>query len=54
MSDNSIQEIIDFINSKHDEIPGPVKFVVKRKSKKIENLDPNYFPEYFRSVLCKN
>lgn len=49
MNSNEIQEIIDFINAKYDqEVPGPVKFVVKRKAKKIENLDPGDFPEAFR------
>ena len=54
MDDDKIQEIVDFINTKYDEeIPGPVKFVVKRKAKKIERLDLNDFPESFRKCTVE-
>ena len=54
MDDGNAQEIIDFINTRYDEeVPGPVKFVVKRKAKKIERLDLNDFPESFRKCAIE-
>ncbi|WP_420544581.1 hypothetical protein [Nitrosopumilus sp.] len=54
MDDEKTQEIIDFINMKYDkEVPGPVKFVVKRKAKKIKTLDPKDFPESFRKCTIE-
>ena len=44
-----IDEIIDFINKRYnEEVPGPVKFVVRRKAKKIEKLVLKDFPESLR------
>ena len=37
----------------NEEIPGPVKFVLKRKAKKIEKLDLNDFPESFRKCTIE-
>lgn len=49
MDDKTIEDIIRFINKKYDEnIPGSVKFVIKRKAKKIEKLDLDCFPESLR------
>ncbi|MDH3311773.1 MAG: hypothetical protein OEM28_01335 [Nitrosopumilus sp.] len=54
MNDNSTQEIIDFINIMyHEQVPGPVKFVVKRKAKKIEKLSLDDFPKSFRSCTVE-
>ena len=54
MDNEKTQEIIDFINMKYDkEVPGPVKFVVKRKAKKIKTLEPNDFPESFRKCTIE-
>lgn len=54
LNDDKTQEIIDFINTKYDqEVPGPVKFVVKRKAKKIEKLDLNDFPDSFRKCTVE-
>jgi len=54
LDDKQIQEIIDFVNTKYDtEVPRPVKFVVKRKAKKIEKLDLNDFPESFRKCTIE-
>ena len=54
MDDDNTQEIINFINTKYEkEIPGPIKFVVKRKAKKIEQLDLNDFPESFRKCTVE-
>ena len=54
MDDKQVQEIINFINAKYDEeVPRPVKFVVKRKAKKIEKIDLNDFPESFRKCTIE-
>ena len=54
MDNENTQEIINFINTKYEkEIPGPIKFVVKRKAKKIERLDLNDFPESFRKCTIE-
>jgi hypothetical protein len=54
MNENDVQEIIDFVNLRYDdEVPGPVKFVIKRKAKKIEKLDPNDFPEPLRKCTIE-
>lgn len=54
MNKGDIQEIIDFVNFRYaDDVPGPVKFVVKRNAKKIEKLDPNDFPESFRKCTIE-
>ncbi|AFS80272.1 hypothetical protein NKOR_01830 [Candidatus Nitrosopumilus koreensis AR1] len=54
MNEDDVQEIVDFVNFRYaDEVPGPVKFVVKRKAKKIEKLDPNDFPESLRKCTIE-
>ena len=54
MNNEQTKEIIDFINAKYEkEVPGPVKFVVKRKTKKIEKLDLDDFPESFRKCTIE-
>ncbi len=54
MNETEIQQIIDYINNKYDkEIPGPVKFIVRRKAKKISKLDLNEFPESFRKCTLE-
>ena len=48
------KQIIDFINSAYDEnIPGPVKFIVKRKVKKIQDFDLETIPESFRNCTVE-
>ena len=50
LNNDKTQEIIDFINAKYEkEIPLPVKFVVKRKTKKIRELllcSPHLYSEH--------
>ncbi|MBC8483142.1 MAG: hypothetical protein H8D50_05380 [Thaumarchaeota archaeon] len=54
MEENQIKDIVDFINNQYDEeVPRPVKFVIRRKAKKIEKLDPNDFPESFRKCTLE-
>ena len=48
------KQIIDFINSAYDEnIPGPVKFIVKRKVKKIQDFDLDSLPEQLRNCTVE-
>ncbi|MGY5149279.1 MAG: hypothetical protein ACW9W3_04375 [Candidatus Nitrosopumilus sp. bin_68KS] len=55
MNEKSTCEIIDFINTMyHEQVPGPIKFVVKRKAKKIEKLNLDDFPESFRSCTIED
>jgi len=55
MNENSAQEIIDFINSMyHEQIPGPVKFIVKRKVKKLKNSTLMIFLNPLELALLKN
>ena len=54
MNEQSTCEIIDFINTMyHEQVPGPVKFVIKRKAKKIEKLNLDDFPESFRTCTIE-
>lgn len=54
MNEDDVQEIVDFVNSRYaDDVPGPVKFVVKRKAKKIEKLDPHDLPESLRKCTIE-
>ena len=54
MKQEKIDKIIDFINEKYDEeIPRPIKFIIKRKAKKIENLNLHDFPEDFRKCTIE-
>ena len=48
------QQIINFINSSYDEnIPGPVKFIVKRKVKDIQDFDLDTIPESLRNCTVE-
>ena len=54
MNSEEVDEIIDFINKKYDkEVPGPVKFVVRRKAKKLTQLDLDDFPDSFRKCTIE-
>lgn len=54
LNENEVKQIINFINSKYDkEIPGPVKFIVRRKAKKIEKLDLNDLPDSLRKCTIE-
>ena len=54
LNDIEIKEIIDFINAIYEkEVPGPIKFVIKRKTKKIEHLEPDDFPDSFRKCTIE-
>ena len=54
MNKKETKEIINFINSSYDKnIPGPVKFIVKRKVKKIENFDLDDLPDSIRKCTVE-
>ena len=54
MNKEEVREIINFVNSRYDEgIPGPVKFVVKRKVKKIEKVVISELPESIRKCTVE-
>lgn len=43
------KEIIDWVNKRYDEeVPNPVKFIVRRKAKRIEKLNIEEFPDSVR------
>ena len=49
MEEKEKKEIIAWINKRYDEeVPGPVKFVVRRKAKRIETLNIEEFPDSVR------
>ena len=54
MNKKEKQQIVDFINSVYDEnIPGPVKFIVKRKVKKIQDFELDSIPEPLRNCTIE-
>lgn len=49
MDNSEKNEIINWINKRYDEeVPSPVKFVVRRKAKRIEKLKIEDFPDSVR------
>ena len=54
LNKKTVNEIIDFINKRYaEEVPRPVKFIVRRKVKKIETLKAEDFPESFRKCTIE-
>ena len=54
MNKKEKQAIIDFINSSYDgNVPGPVKFIVKRKVKKIQDFDLDSIPNPLRNCTVE-
>ena len=48
------QQVVDYINSAYDEnVPGPVKFIVKRKVKKIQDFDLESIPKPLRNCTIE-
>lgn len=46
MNEKQFHSIVEFINKKYsEEIPRPVKFVIRRKAKRIQSLTLDEFPE---------
>ena len=54
MNKKEKKQIIDFINSAYNEnIPGPVKFIVKRKVNKIQDFDLETIPQLMRNCTVE-
>ncbi|CAD6524514.1 conserved hypothetical protein [metagenome] len=50
MNQQEINEIIDYINKKYTEnVPRPVRFVVRKKVKMIEKFEPSEMPASLRN-----
>ena len=54
MSPQEIQEIIDYVNKKYSEnVPRPVRFVVRKKAKMMEKFDSAEMPESLRKCTVE-
>ena len=54
LNKKEIKEVIDYINFSYDEnVPGPVKFIVRRKVKKIQGFDLDSLPEQLRKCTVE-
>lgn len=50
MNQQEINEIVEYINKKYTEnVPRPVRFVVRKKIKMIEKFDPSEMPVSLRN-----
>jgi hypothetical protein len=55
MNSDEIKEILDYVNRKYSEnIPRPVRFVVRRKAKMIEKFNVNEMPETLRNCTVEH
>ena len=55
MDKDEINEIIQYVNQKYSEnVPRPIRFIVRKKSKMIENFDVAEMPESLRSCTVEN
>ena len=55
MDDSEIKEIIDYVNKKYSEnVPRPVRFVVRKKAKMMEKFDPAEMPESLRRCTIED
>ena len=49
MKNEEIKEIIEYVNKKYSEnVPRPVRFVVRKKVKMMEKFDPSEMPPSLR------
>ena len=54
MNEQEIQEIIQYVNTKYNEnVPRPVRFVVRKKAKMIEMFDSSEMPESLRNCTVE-
>lgn len=54
MDQSDIDEIIDYVNKKYTEnVPRPVRFVVRKKSKMIEDFDVGEMPTSLRNCTIE-
>lgn len=54
MNDSQIKEVIEYVNKKYAEnVPRPVRFLVRKKAKMIEKFDPSEMPESLRACTVE-
>ena len=54
MDDSEINEIIEYVNKKYSEnVPRPVRFVVRKKAKMMEKFDPAEMPSSLRNCTIE-
>lgn len=54
MNNEKVSEIIAYVNKKYNEnVPRPVRFVVRKKAKMIEKFDPSEMPESLRNCTIE-
>ncbi len=54
MNEQEIAEIIQYVNTKYNEnVPRPVRFVVRKKAKMIEKFDSAEMPESLRNCTVE-
>ena len=55
MESEKISEIIEYVNKKYNEnVPRPVRFVVRKKAKLIEKFDSSEMPESLRTCTVED
>ena len=55
MENEEISEIIEYVNKKYNEnVPRPVRFVIRKKAKMIEKFDPSEMPESLRTCTVED
>ena len=54
MEESEIKEIIEYVNKKYSEnVPRPVRFVVRKKAKMMEKFDPSEMPASLRKCTIE-
>ena len=54
MNHEEINEVIAYVNQKyHENVPSPVRFVVRKKAKMIENFDYSEMPTSLRNCTVE-
>ena len=54
MNSEEIKEIIDYVNKKYAEnVPRPVRFIVRKKAKTIEEFNVDEMPESLRKCTIE-
>ena len=54
MNDEEITELIEYVNKKYTEnVPRPVRFVVRKKAKMMEKFDPSEMPASLRNCTVE-
>lgn len=55
MKKDEIQEIIQYVNQKYEQnVPRPLRFIVRKKTKMIEDFDVAEMPQSLRDCSVEN